>query len=302
LKCQEKSKKTDLQRYSRQAKNLTTNKLSKKTLIEIQNRIRKNLGKRGGVLFNGLSIVSAMIKLSHFRDMLTSQGVDVAKKYISKLEEDRSRAAKRIKKHVLYLEIKEDIEEIKEPHPKLIVTKEIIKKHIKEKENARIMIFAEYRDTVDMLLAELKTVNNVKPVRFIGQNQKGGEKGMSQIEQKQTLDAFQKGEYNVLLSTSIGEEGIDIPATSLVLFYEPVPSAIRHIQRKGRTARNGLPGEVIILIIKESRDEGYYWSSTKKEKTMYTHVYRLKNRLEGKKIEKKNIKRQSKIEDFSFIL
>ena len=89
-----------------------------------------------------------------------------------------------------------------------------------------------------------------------------------------------------------------IPATSLVLFYEPVPSAIRHIQRKGRTARDGLPGEVEILIMKDSRDEGYYWSSVRKERKMYGYVYRLKNRLEGKKVRRRAIERQSKIEDY----
>ena len=54
----------------------------------------------------------------------------------------------------------------------------------------------------------------------------------------------------------------------------------------------------MILIMKDSRDEGYYWSSTKKEKTMYGYVYRLKNRLEGKKVAKRAIERQSKIEEF----
>jgi Fanconi anemia group M protein len=288
-----------LQRYSSQAKNLTPNKLSKKALIEIQNRMRRNLGKRGGSLFHGLSLVSATIKLSHLRDMLTSQGVDVAKTYVSKLEKDGSRAAKKIKKHALYPEIKKDIKEIKGPQPKLEMTKEIIKQHFQEKKDARIMVFAEYRNTIDMLVPELETIDDVKPVKFIGQTRKGGEKGMNQEEQKQTLDAFRNGEYNVLVSTSIGEEGIDIPITSLVLFYEPVPSAIRHIQRKGRTARDGLPGEVKILIMKDSRDEGYYWSSTKKEKTMYGYVYRLKNILEGKKVAKRAIERQSKIEEYS---
>jgi Fanconi anemia group M protein len=243
-------------------------------------------------------LVSTEIKLSHLKDMLTSQGVDVAKTYISKLEKDGSRAAKKIKKHILFPDIKKVIEEIKKPQPKLERTKEIIKQHFQEKENARIIVFAEYRDTVDMLVPKLEAIDGVKPVKFIGQTQKDGEKGMNQSEQKKTLDAFRKGEYNVLVSTSIGEEGIDIPNTSLVLFYEPVPSAIRHIQRKGRTARDGIPGEVRILIMKDSRDEGYYWSSTKKEKTMYRYAYRLKNRLEGKKVAKRSIERQSKIEEF----
>ncbi len=288
----------DLYRFTSQAKNITPDKLSKKALVDIQKRMRSNLGKRGGTLYHGLSLVSAIIKLSHLKDMLTSQGVEVAKTYVSKLERDDSRAAKRIKKHPLFIKIKKGIELIKGFQPKIELAKDIIKNHLQEKRDARIMVFAEYRDTIDMLIPELNKVKGAKPVKFIGQTQTGKEKGMSQKEQKQTLDEFRCGTYNILISTSIGEEGIDIPTTSLVLFYEPVPSAIRHIQRKGRTARDGLPGEVKILIMKGSRDEGYYWSSVRKERKMYSHVYKLKDLLEGKKVRRRKIERQSKIEEY----
>jgi len=287
-----------LHRYTSQAKNLTSDKLSKKALVEIQNRMKMNLGRRGGSLYHGLSLVSAAIKLSHLKDMLTSQGVDVAKTYVSKLESDNSRAAKKIKKYAFYQEIKKSIEEMQGIQPKLEIAKKVIRSHLQEKKDARIMVFAEYRDTIDMLTSLLNTIEGAKAVRFIGQAGTENLKGMSQKEQKQTLDEFREGTYNVLVSTSIGEEGIDIPTTSMVLFYEPVPSAIRHIQRKGRTARDGLPGEVKILIMKDSRDEGYYWSSVRKERKMYGYVYRLKDTLEGKKVRKGAIERQSKISEF----
>ena len=97
-------------------------------------------------------------------------------------------------------------------------------------------------------------------------------------------------------STSIGEEGIDIPATSLVLFYKPVPSTINHIQGKGRIAKDGLPGQVKILIMKDWRDEIYYWSSIRREKKMYIYVYKLKDKLEEKTFGKISVERQRKIE------
>ena len=178
------------------------------------------------------------------------------------------------------------------------LTRQIITDHLTEKPDARIMVFAEYRDTVDMLVSELNALDGVRVVRFIGQPRVDVAQGMSQAEQKETLDRFRDGTHNVLVSTSIGEEGIDIPATSLVLFYEPVPSAIRHIQRKGRTARDGLPGKVKILIMKDSRDEAYYWSSTKKEKKMYSYVYKLKDMLEGETVSRRTVERQSKIDDY----
>jgi len=288
----------DLEKYSRQATNLTPEKLSKKAIVEIQQRMQRNLGKRGGYLYHGLSVASAVMKLSHLKDMVTSQGVEVAKTYLTKLDGDTSRGAKRIQKHPLYQEIKEGIAAIKDRQPKLAIAKTIIQNHLEENKDARIMVFAEYRDTVEMLLPEINTIGGARAVHFIGQTTTATEKGMSQVEQKQTLDAFRMGTHNVLISTSIGEEGIDIPATSLVLFYEPVPSAIRHIQRKGRTARDGYPGKVMILIMKGSRDEAYYWSSVKKEKKMYRYVYQLKDRLEGRTPLKRRRVRQSTIEDY----
>lgn len=288
----------DLEKYSRQAKNLTPEKLSKKAIVEIQKRMQQNLRKRGGYLYHGLSVASAIMKLSHLKDMLTSQGIDVAKTYLTKLDKDTSRGAKQIRKHSFYKEIEEKIATIKDTHPKLTIAKMIIQNHLQENKNARIMVFAEYRNTVEILLPQINTIAGVHAVHFIGQTTTTTEKGMSQLEQKQTLDAFRKGIYNVLISTSIGEEGIDIPSTSLVLFYEPVPSAIRHIQRKGRTARDGYPGKVMILIMKGSRDEAYYWNSVKKEKKMYQYVYQLKNQLEGTASLKPRQVGQSKIENF----
>jgi len=58
---------------------------------------------------------------------------------------------------------------------------------------------------------------------------------MKQDEQSKILNSFRQGEFNVLIATSIAEEGLDIPQVDLVIFYEPIASEIRHIQRKGRT-------------------------------------------------------------------
>jgi len=77
-------------RYTSQAKNLTPDKLSKKALVEIQNRMKMNLGRREALPWIKLDVRSDRATSSHLRDMLTSQGVDVAKTYVSKLESDNS--------------------------------------------------------------------------------------------------------------------------------------------------------------------------------------------------------------------
>ncbi|HNW37759.1 MAG TPA: ERCC4 domain-containing protein, partial [Methanosarcina vacuolata] len=103
---------------------------------------------------------------------------------------------------------------------------------------------------------------------------------------------FRAGEYNVLVATSVAEEGLDIPSTDLVLFYEPIPSEIRSIQRKGRTGRQH-KGRVIILVTKGTRDEAYYWSSKSKEKKMLNSMHGLEALLVPK-----NSKQGSKLSDF----
>ena len=86
-------------------------------------------------------------------------------------------------------------------------------------------------------------------------------------QQKDILNRFRNDEYNILVATSVGEEGLDIPSTDVVIFYEPVSSAIRLIQRRGRTGRNR-PGEVFIFVTEGSRDEVALWSSRGKEQRM----------------------------------
>ena len=107
----------------------------------------------------------------------------------------------------------------------------------------------------------------IKSAKFFGQAAKDGEKGLTQKQQKAIIKSFRMGEYDVLLSTSVAEEGIDIPAVDLVILYEPVPSEVRMIQRRGRTGRKRT-GRVKVLVTNGTRDEAYFWSSINKEHHM----------------------------------
>ena len=92
-------------------------------------------------------------------------------------------------------------------------------------------MFTEYRDTVEYLVSILGSIENVLADKFIGQSGKGKRKGMTQKQQLAQLEQFREGAINVLVATSVGEEGLDVPAAELVILYEPVASAIRMIQR-----------------------------------------------------------------------
>jgi len=119
--------------------------------------------------------------------------------------------------------------------------------------NSRTLIFTQYRDTARHLIKMLSK-NGINASRFVGQAKRQGDIGMKQEEQTSILESFRNGEFDVLVATSIAEEGLDIPQVDLVIFYEPIPSEIRHIQRRGRTGRMSA-GSVIILAAKETIDE-----------------------------------------------
>ena len=110
------------------------------------------------------------------------------------------------------------------------------------------------------------------------------------------LNKFRSGEFNVLVSTSVGEEGLDITSTDLVLFYEPVPSEIRTIQRRGRTGRKN-DGEVYVLVAKGTIDEAFDSSSSKKEELMRSKLPKLNAEL-AKIVREKSLAGQMNIDDY----
>ena len=94
---------------------------------------------------------------------------------------------------------------------------------------------------------------------------------MAQKAQARVLERFRRGRSQVLVSSSIGEEGLHVPDVDLVVFYEAVPSEIRSIQRKGRTGRTR-PGRVVVLLTEGTVDEDYYLRSRRRERAMRTIV------------------------------
>ena len=224
------------------------------------------------------------MKLHHAIELLETQGLTALRNYIKKLREDRSKSSRELIEDSRMRKITYLLVQAKEggiDHPKMEKLKEIIRRQLEEKPNSKIIVFTNYRDTGKKIVEELESMG-ISARRFIGQASRGSDRGMSQKEQKEVLDAFSRGDFNVLVATSVGEEGLDVPEVDLVVFYEPVPSAIRSIQRRGRTGRHR-PGRVVILMAKGTRDEAYYWSSRRKERGMFDAIKRIARELEKKR-------------------
>ncbi|UCC93966.1 MAG: hypothetical protein JSW25_04690, partial [Thermoplasmata archaeon] len=212
-------------------------------------------------------------------------GARVLESYLERLEveADRkgaSRADKGLSNDPVFQRVVKRVRTITEDHPKASMLDQIVRNQFELHPDSRMIVFCHYRDNAEIVSQRLSALSGVHPIRFVGQATKGEDKGLSQKEQVGLIEDFKEGIYNVLVATSVAEEGLDIPSTDLVVFYEPIPSEIRTIQRRGRTGR-ARAGEVRILVTKGTRDEAYTYSAKSKEEKMHRELDRLRKRLKG---------------------
>ncbi len=267
---------------------------TKKTLLETQRKIIRalNSGTRSPNLMLSASACAVAIKLQHALELLETQTltsfIAYMKNLFSQAEQKKSRGVQRLVKDKRFTTAYTLATTIDFEHPKLHKLQELIKEQFKKNPNSKILIFAQFRDTVKKISDTLNKIPNAKPAIFVGQAKKGEGKnstGLKQSEQKKIIQDFSSGKINVVVATSIAEEGLDIPEVSQVIFYEPVPSAIRSIQRRGRTARLS-PGTLKILITKNTRDQSYHYASRAREKNMHKAINEIKKQLSEDKQKK----------------
>jgi len=253
------------------ADNLYT-KVIRKDLIKLNSelvRLVKGDGDKTGV-YSSLSVNAQALILFHMLELIEQQGLDVLLIYLTKIKQDArkktsSKAVKILASdhriNQIYIELKknEDLSPEQLIHPKFYVLEKLLVQEITSNPNSRVLVFVKLRDSVKNIVNRLKISNSevLKPARFVGQATKSkDDKGLSQKKQLEILEQFKQGQYNILVSTNVGEEGLDIAECDLVIFYDVVASEIRFIQRKGRTARHR-EGKVIILYCKDTHDEIY---------------------------------------------
>jgi Fanconi anemia group M protein len=271
-------------------------KATRRELLELQELIQSEIGKTQKTeLFEASSILAEILKLSHAVELIETQSVESFRSYLAKILKESSsvggsKASKSIANDPSFRDAFFLAMRLKKEHPKIEKLKEVIKKQLEEKEDSRIIVFTNYRDSADFLVSEISKI--APAAKFVGQAIRENDRGMKQREQIEVLQKFREGVYKVLVATSVGEEGLDIPATDLVVFYEAIPSEIRAIQRKGRTGR-GRKGKVIVLMAKGTRDEVYYYTSLRKERAMFEKLKEIKSMLE--KVESKE---QATLADF----
>ncbi len=259
--------------------------LSVKDLIALRAEIFARPGpmtRKFGPLFHQL----ILLHVHHAQDRLETQGVEPFLQYL-----DRVAAKPKVTRgDAAFLKLEwvaaartaglQFLRKTREAsHPKLDLLSTVVRETIEGAGGrpVRILVFAQYRDTVqgihDRLEREGWTVG-----RFVGQaTRDADDPGMNQKEQARVLEGFRAGLFPVLVATSVAEEGLDIPDVDLVVFFEAIPSEIRTIQRRGRTGRNAV-GRVVVLLTQGTRDIGYQRAEARRERAMKRIVGQMSRR------------------------
>ncbi len=256
--------------------------MPKGALLGLQRELQSKVssGFRDFEALRSISVVAEALKVDHALELVETQGIKPLHLYFKRMQQEaltsKVKAVKNLVEDERFksaLHFTGELVNQNIIHPKLHKLKEIILKNLENDNTAKIIIFTQFRDSAEEIVKNI-TELGVKNHIFVGQAKKNG-LGFSQKQQKEILDKFSAGEFNILIATSVAEEGLDIPKVDKVIFYEPIPSAIRSIQRRGRTGRLE-EGEVTILITKGTRDEAHRWSAHHKEKRMYRNLEELK--------------------------
>ena len=260
--------------------------LSMKSLHALNVLIQERIRDRDAAGYTAASLYAELMKLRHAVSLAESQGSRVLALYVHRLFAEGSsgggsKAAARLARDPVFIRLLERcMSWEQELHPKMEILSGVTAEQLGQYPESRIIIFATFRDMVQQIV-EYLAKKGIHAERFVGQATKDTDRGLSQKKQIDALRRFREGEFSVLVATSVGEEGLDVPSTDMVIFYEAVPSEIRSIQRKGRTGRSG-SGMIVVLVTKGTSDETYRWVSQSRERAMISGIRTLESRMDAR--------------------
>lgn len=248
---------------------------------DLRYMLETSIEEERGQIFVAIINQSLALTLFHMLELLETQGLHTLKSFLNKV--DREKKEKRSYSLLVsgsdYMKLRTLVDNSSTEHPKINLLRQNVKDQLRRKPSSRMLVFTQYRDTASHLVENLNAISGVSAERFVGQASKVNDKGLSQEEQAERIRMLQEGELNVLVATSIAEEGLDIPAVDHVIFYEPIPSEIRYIQRRGRTGRKA-PGKVAILAANDTLDMIYLYASSRRTEKMRKIAENVNSKLQ----------------------
>uniref|UniRef100_A0A4W5QR91 Helicase C-terminal domain-containing protein n=1 Tax=Hucho hucho TaxID=62062 RepID=A0A4W5QR91_9TELE len=265
--------------------------LTKYQLILAREQFRKNpplhiTGAQQGALEGDFALC---ISLYYGYELLLQMGLRSLFHFVQGIMDgtkEMSRARNELQRNATFMDLYQEMEAmfgvvgLEEPfvysHPKLQKLEEVVLGHFKtwaeSSVSTRVMIFSSFRESVQEIAAMLnRHLPLVKVMTFMGQASAGkGVKGFTQKEQLEVVRRFREGGFNTLVSTCVGEEGLDIGEVDLIVCFDAQKSPIRLVQRMGRTGRKR-QGRVVVILA-EGREERTYNQSQSNMRSVYKSI------------------------------
>ena len=189
--------------------------ITRRDLVELNDELQRRLGNgEGGYLYQLKVEATAALSIAHMIELIESQGPETLEAFIEKslkrMAMEGSRGHKSILNDPLFIEARRALRScMTAENPKVKELVKVLEGQLQAKPDSRLIVFTQYRDTVNALLKALNNNSRLKVERFVGQGEREGDPGMTQEQQREVLEKLRGGEANVLIATSIAEEGLD---------------------------------------------------------------------------------------------
>lgn len=156
----------------------------------------------------------------------------------------------------------------------------ILEQFTRSEESSRGIIFTKTRQSTYALSQwimenEKFAEVGVKAHHLIGAGHSSEVKPMTQTEQKEVISKFRTGEINLLIATTVAEEGLDIKECNIVIRYGLVTNEIAMVQARGR-ARADESTYVLVTSSGSGVTEREIVNDFR-EKMMYKAINRVQN-------------------------
>ncbi|XP_063210550.1 ATP-dependent RNA helicase DHX58 [Chroicocephalus ridibundus] len=124
-------------------------------------------------------------------------------------------------------------------NPRLGNLEEILREHFQPLGASRGIVFTKTRQSAHSLLSWLQDTaalhgQHIRAAVLTGAGYSNQTRHMTQNEQQDVIKLFREGALNLLFSTSVAEEGLDIPQCNIVVRYGLMTNEIAMMQARGR--------------------------------------------------------------------
>ncbi|XP_062451556.1 ATP-dependent RNA helicase DHX58 [Rhea pennata] len=142
-------------------------------------------------------------------------------------------------------------------NPWLSKLEKILQEQFQSPGTSRGIVFTKTRQSAHSLHSWLKDTASlhgldIRAAVLTGAGYSNQTKHMTQNEQQDVIKLFRKGDVNLLFSTSVAEEGLDIPECNIVVRYGLMTNEIAMMQARGRARAEN---SVYSILAKEGSRE-----------------------------------------------